>query len=393
MCSRGFQDHLSERVAIVGVGLTPVRSMTPDVSYRELMFEAASRAYEDAGVNPREDIQSFVCSSEDFLEGTSIFDEYVPDQLGAALKPVCTMCADGLYSLITAYMQIRTGMFDVVAVEAHSKISDVLSPDSIVELALDPILSRPIAENPNFVAGLEMQRFLHTTSNQRAQCSMVVVKNRRNALSNPTAAYPAALTSEDIVNSEPFCSPLHRLDLSQPADGAVVMVLASARKAKKLSEQPVWISGVGWSTESNSLESRDWDHAAYCKIAAEMAYKAARIRSPSKAFDVAEIDDTYSYKELQHAEALGLSKRGRSGRDLERGVFDCDGELPMNASGGSLGMGHTFEMAGLLRAAEATLQLRGEAGQHQVDSPKRALVQSWRGIPTTSGAVVVLRGN
>jgi acetyl-CoA C-acetyltransferase len=109
--------------------------------------------------------------------------------------------------------------------------------------------------------------------------------------------------------------------------------------------------------------------------------------------DLAEIDDTYSYKELQHVEALGLAKKRNAGRELRRGAFDYDGDLPVNASGGSLGMGHTFEMSGLLRATEAVLQLRGQAGQHQADSPRVAVVQSWRGIPTTSGAVAVLEAN
>jgi acetyl-CoA C-acetyltransferase len=342
-------------------------------------------------VNPREQVESFVCSSEDFLEGTSIFDEYVPDQLGAALRPVCTISADGLYSLITAYMQIRTGAFDVVAVEAHSKISDVVSPDSILELALDPVLLRALSPNPHFVAGLEMQRFLYSSSNTRQHCSLVAVKNRRNALLNSAAACGALITKEDIEFSEPFCSPLHRLDVSQAADGAAVVVIASAKKARKLTDRPVWISGVGWSTES-SFESRNWDMAQYANAAGKMAFKMAGIKNPSRSFDFAEIDDTYSYKELQHAEALGLCPKAKSGRNLERGYYDRDGELPINPSGGSLGMGHTYEMSGLMRVAEAALQLRGEAGQHQVDSPRTAVAQCWRGIPTASGATVVLRG-
>jgi len=105
------------RVAIVGIGHTQFRATSPGVSYKEIMFEAATRAYADADLDSRRDIDSFVCCSEDFTEGTSIFDEYVPDQIGAALRPVHTISGDGLQGLAAAHMQILTGAFDVAAVQ------------------------------------------------------------------------------------------------------------------------------------------------------------------------------------------------------------------------------------------------------------------------------------
>ena len=90
---------MSKRVAIVGIGWAGFRSTTPDISYREMIFEAAAKCYEDAGgIHPQE-IDAFVASSEDFMEGISIADEYVPDQLGAVLKPVQSITGDGLQGL------------------------------------------------------------------------------------------------------------------------------------------------------------------------------------------------------------------------------------------------------------------------------------------------------
>ncbi len=103
-------------MAIVGVGHAGFASITAGLSYKELTFEAAVRAYDDAGINPRKDVDSFVAVSEDFWEGTSIFDEYVPDQIGAALRPVHTVSADGLFGIAAAVMLIRSGQADVVAV-------------------------------------------------------------------------------------------------------------------------------------------------------------------------------------------------------------------------------------------------------------------------------------
>jgi acetyl-CoA C-acetyltransferase len=117
---------MEDRVAIVGIGHAGFAPVTAGISYKELMFEAATRAYFDAGVEPRTEIDSFVCCSEDLLEGTSIFDEYVPDQLGAMQRPVQTVAGDGLLGLATGLMLIRSGIASVVAVEAHSKVHPAL---------------------------------------------------------------------------------------------------------------------------------------------------------------------------------------------------------------------------------------------------------------------------
>jgi acetyl-CoA C-acetyltransferase len=352
------------------------------------MFEAALKAYADAGVDPRRDVESFVCSSEDFYEGTSIFDEYVPDQIGGALKPVCTIAADGIYSLVTAYMQILTGLFDVAAVEAHSKASDIVNILPIYDLALDPIYLRPLGLNANFVAGLEMNAFLHSSRTSLTHCDDVIGKNRKNALSNVVAMNSTyAAPRRNRVLSYPLAED----DVAPLADGAAVVVLASEGTAERLRDDSVWIKGAGWASDSPNLETRDLEKAGYALLAAKQAYGQARINNPVQEIDVAEIDDTYSFKELQHAEALGLAGAGRAHEMLEQGVYDLCGDLPINPSGGSLGMGHTLEMSGLLRVIEVVQQLRGTAGRHQiVGDVETGIAQAWRGIPTASGAVVVL---
>jgi acetyl-CoA C-acetyltransferase len=381
---------MSREVAIIGVGYTGFRALTPEVSYKELMYEAAVKAYDDAGVDPRSDIESFVTVAEDFNEGTSIFDEYVPDQLGAVLKPVHTISGEGLHGFIAAYMQILTGAMDIVAVEGHSKASNILTPNHIMAYAMDPIFNRPLGANPHFIAGLEMNRYLSETGTTREQCARVVAKNKYHALYNPNAAYGANIQFQDVLESEFVSWPLSRLDISPHADGAVVMVLASKERAEELSDVPIWIRGVGWCNDSFSLENRDWSSAVYAAKAGEMAYGMAGIRSPWQELDFAEIDDTFSYKELQHMEALRLCRPGEAGVLVEEGMTEIGGEFPVNPSGGSLGVGHLLDASGLARLLEVVLQLRGEAGQRQLPDVATGLAFGWRGLPTTSGAAVVL---
>jgi len=381
---------MSEHVAIIGVGWVGYRPSTPEVSYKELTYEAAVKAYADAGVDPRRDVDSFITVAEDFIEGTSIFDEYVPDQLGAVLKPVHTIGGDGLHGLATAYMLIRTGQSEIVVVEGHSKASNVVTLPEVTAYAQDPIINRPLGLNTDFIAGMEMNRYMFETGTTLEQCAAVLVKNRRNALRNPLAPYGADLTLDEVLAGPPLAWPLGRYEAAKHADGAIVIVLASEERARSLCDKPVWVIGVGWCNGAPSLESRVWGEVPYIQKAADMAYRQAGIRQPHLAIDFAELDDTYAYKELQHMEALGFCRPGEAGMLIEEGATEPDGEMPVNVSGGSLGMGNLLDASGLARALEVVLQLRGEAGQRQLDEVEVGLAQSWRGVPTTSGAVAIL---
>ena len=380
---------ISDRVAVVGVGHAGFAPITAGVSYKELTFEAAQRAYADAGVDPRTQVDSFVTVAEDFLEGTSIFDEYTPDQMGAALRPMQTITGDGLHGLATAVMLILSGVAEVVALEGHSKVSDVLTLDRIIDFAQDPVINRPLGLHPSYVAGLEMRRWMEETATTDEQVARVAVKNRRNALANPSAAYPASTTIEQVLASAPVSTPLRAAEVAGRADGAIVLVLASERAAQKLHDAPVWVTGVGWSQDAPSLESREWGDARYLRLAAERAYKMAGMRTPRRTLSLAEVNDIYAYKELQHLEALKLAKPGEAGKLAQEGAIDRDGDMPVNVSGGALGRGNLFEANGLAQAMECVLQLRGEAGGRQVKGATSALAASWRGVPSSTGAVAI----
>jgi acetyl-CoA C-acetyltransferase len=382
---------MRERVAIAGVGYTAFTTVSPGSSFRELTYEAAVKAYDEAGVEPK-DVDSFICTSEDFLEGYSISDEYCNDQLGAVLKPAQTIPGDFIHSLAVGVMHVLTGKFDIVVVQALSKASNMETIPEMVNFALDPVLNRPLDVTAYTVAGLEMNRFLDEGRATREQCAAVVVKNKANALLNPSAAYGSSLSIDHVLESEPIAEPVRLLDIAPYADGAVVFVLCAEKLASTLTDKPVWISGVGWSTDSPSLESRDWTDAVATRLAGDMAYKMAGIACPAKEIDLAEVNDEISFKELQHLEALRLCDEGQAGKATEDGKTSPGGTMPVNVSGGGLGVGHLFECSGAQKVLELVLQLRGEAGERQVPEANVGLAQAWRGIPTTSAAVAILSG-
>lgn len=359
------------RVAIIGVGRTPARGRTGDLSYRELIYDAAVRAYADAGIAHTE-VDVFVSCAEDMIEGTSICDEYTPDQLGAVMKPVHTITGDGILGLATGVMQIQSGVAEICAVEARSKASNVLTLPAIHQYALDPVWERHIDAHPLFLAGLEMQYLLSREGPTDRDCAEVVVNNRRHGLRNPWAPYGANLTLDEVLASPPVADPLKALEVAPYSDGAAVIVLASESRTAHTPHAPVWVRGTGWASDSPTVATRDWDTPRAAQLAARMALDESGVALDT--LDVIEVDDTYAYKQLQHLDAVGLGSSHGA----------------VNRSGGALSLGNLLEASGAYRVCELVDQLRGRAEGRQVLDARRGLALSWRGLPTTSYACCIL---
>jgi acetyl-CoA C-acetyltransferase len=233
-----------------------------------------------------------------------------------------------------------------------------------------------------------MQHYLKSTGTTEEQCAGVVAKNKMNAFANPYADYEAKVSVEDVMDSEYLFSPLKRLDISPNVDGAIAFVLASEKVVKDLGLDPVWLSGFGYASETPWLSTRGME-ADYARTASKMAYKMAGVTQPRKQLQLAEVDDRFSYKELQHLEAVGLARPGEAGHMLTEGELDVCGALPTNVSGGALGVGNCLEATGLQKSLEIVTQLRGHAGKRQVKDADAGLAMSWRSIPTGTGAVAV----
>lgn len=374
---------MADRVGIVGVGYEGFRPAVTDLSTRELMYEAASKAYEDAGVDPRKDVGSFICCTEDFWEGWAITDEMVPDQVGGARRPLCTVPADGIIGMGHALMHIRAGVADVVAVESHSKAADVLDKRAVENLALDPAFLRTVGANSDVLAGLEMSAFMSRAKVSRALLNRVVRAEKLNAISNGRASYGGRFGLEEIGEAEAVADPLRKYDKAEYADGGVVIVLASEKWIRKNRKEAVYVEGLTWRSSTPWHEGGDPAKAKYAEDCFRAVVKQAGVRGAGS-FDILEVDDTYSYKLVQHLTSMGVDKEELISK-LE------GGRGRINPSGGSLGAGYFIEATGSHRVLECVLQLRGKAGGNQVRGAETALALSWRGHPTGTGAAVALR--
>lgn len=377
------------RVAIVSMGYVGFKATSAEHSYREITYLAAKKAYDEVGIHPS-DVDNFFCAEEDFWEGYSISDEYCNDQLGAVLKPAQTIPGDFIQAMANGYMQIKTGMSKLVVIESHSKASNLDNHDRILSFAFDPVLNRPLQQTPHFPAGLEAQRYLFESGATREHCASVVVKNKGNAMDNPAAGHAANIEVGDVFTARPITDPLGAMDIAPHSDGCVIAVLAHESIAKDLTPIPVWIEGLGWATETASMETRQWGRDVGGELAADMAYRMAGIRTPAKEIDFFEVDDSYSYRELMATESLRLAPKGDGWKLIEEGRTETSGDIPVNVSGGSLGVGHLLDCTGGQKVLEVFTQLRGEAGSRQLEDVNLGLAHIWRGVPTTTSAVAIL---
>jgi len=193
------------------------------------------------------------------------------------------------------------------------------------------------------------------------------------------------------MNSRMVADPLKVLDCSPLTDGAAAVILATEEAARKLVDPAkcVWVRGVGHCSDAFRLGDRDLADTRALEDAAKRAYGMAGISDPRKEIDVAEVYDAFSYMEPLWLEGLGICDAGTACKSTEEGLFDLAGDLPVNPSGGRLSA-NPVQVAGLSELAECALQLRGEAGERQVDGAKTALAHGINGMCGQAHCVWVL---
>src|SRR5438309_642959 len=291
----------------------------------------------------------------------------VPDQIGGAAKPVCTIPGDAITGLGNAVMQLASGVAQVVVLEAHSKAADVIDKEAVENLAQEPSLVRPLGMSSDTLAALEMGMFFTKSGFGLEDCDRVIDRSRRNAAKNPRASFGSAKGRGDSERAELISSPLRGIDKAPYADAAVVMVLASSEWAREKKKEAVSVDGVAWNSSLPWFDGGDPSVAGYAQNSFERAAKQAGLSRGIDSLDLLEIDDTYSFKLIQHL--LSIARDKRQALAVLRA-----GAPTINPSGGSLAVGNLIEASASHRLLEAVLQLRGKAGELQVRGAKSALV-------------------
>jgi acetyl-CoA C-acetyltransferase len=378
---------MAKRVGIVDVAMTPGEE-TKD-NFLDQVFKVTKEVLDKAGIS-REDVGTVISASSDvFHSGQSCANAYYWDAGAAMLKNGSRQDGESLFAFIYAVMRILSGSYDTALVLGVCKGSENPENDMITHFYTDPFYQRPIGINETIAAALQKRQYMERYGITDEQCAKVVVKNLGNGLRNPYAHVKKRLSVDDVLSSEYVMSPLHKLECAPKSEGFIAMLLASEDKAKKLTDKPVWLKGYGSSLDSFYLGDRDLLKGEL-KNAAKQAYAQAGIENPAKTIDMAEICEPYAFQELLWCEDLGFCKQGGGGKLIDKGVTEMDGELPVNPSGGVLAT-NPYVSRGLYRLAECFLQIRGQAGERQLDKKvKTALAHGTHGFAGQCHAVAII---
>lgn len=376
-----------EKIGIVGIGMTKQERRKDAETVADMVFESVTKALEDAGMTVK-DIDNIVTGCNDFWDGRTISSMAVGDASGAWDKNISCVEGDGTFVAFYGMTRILSGSYRTTLVTAHSKGSQSL-PSLITNAMFDPIYTRPLGLDAITSGALQARRYMDKYGITEEQCARVSVKNHGNARNNPYAQIPMEISVDDVLNSRILATPIKLLDASPITDGACTIILANEKMARNFSDNPVWVKGIGFCADAFHLGDRDLAECQSLEKAAKTAYEMAGIKNPFKEIDVAEIYDGFSYQELMWTEGLGLCEKGGGGRLIDSGETEMDGSTPVNPSGGCLSA-HAVIAAGLIRIAEATLQIRADAGMRQVPRVKTALAHGINGPCGQSHCVWIL---
>ena len=375
-------------VAVIGVGMTKWGELW-EKSLRTIFTETALLALEDAGVD---NIDSMVvgCMSSGLFVGQEHLGSLLSDYLGKNPAPatrVESACSSGGLALRQGFIEVASGLSDVVLVGGVEKMTDVTGCEATYALGTAADQEYEGYHGLTFPALYAMMAVahMHKYGTTREQLAQVAVKNHLNGSKNPLAQFPFKVSVEAVLSSVLVSDPLRILDCSPITDGAAALILCSLEKARKLKKPFVRIVGSGQASDTIALSSRkDFCWIESTQIAAQKALSMAGRKVED--IQLFEVHDCFTIAEIMITEALGLVKKGQGGKAVEDGLTAIGGKFPVNPSGGLKAKGHPVGATGVAQAIEVVKQLRGEAGERQVKGAKRGLTQNMGG---TGGSSIV----
>jgi acetyl-CoA C-acetyltransferase len=317
------------RVAIVGIGHSKFGKRT-DANVAELAFESIKQAVDDAGVD-KKDIKNVVVGSaggwyEESLPAV-IVNEY------AGLDSVGTMrveaaCASGSAAVKSAYNSIMSGEGDVAMAVGVEKMTEV---DTMTSVELIGRAGSYMWEFENYGMTFPAYYALYAVAHMNKfgtteeDMSRVAVKAHHYGSLNPLAQFQKEITLEKALGSQVVSWPLKLYDACPLSDGSAAVILASEEAAKKLTDTPIWIKGVGYSSDSANLSRRsDYVGLEATVEAAKRAYAMAKV-TPGMV-DVADCHDCFTIAELMAYEDLGFCKKGEAPKLIREGQTEVGGK-------------------------------------------------------------------
>ena len=370
---------MKQQAAVLGVGQTRHRSRRADVSIAGLCREAVDRALDDAGLTLAGIDAVVVGKAPDLFEGVMMPELYLADALGAVGKPllrVHTAGSVGGATGIVATSLVEAGLDRRVLAVAFEKQSE---SNAMWALSITPPFSMPVLAGAGGYFAPHIRSYIRRSGAPGHIGAMVAVKDRRNGSLNPYAHLQQADITLESVQASPMLWDPVRYDETCPSSDGACAVIIGDEEAARASDGPVaWIRATAMRTEPTMYSGKDHVNPRAGADCAAALWRQAGITAPAQEIDVAEIYVPFSWFEPMWLENLGFAEPGQGWRLTEAGETGIGGSLPVNPSGGVLSS-NPIGASGLLRFAEAALQVMGKAGAHQVDGAAVALGHAYGG--------------
>ncbi len=374
-------------VAIVGCGMTAVGEHWSR-GIGDLAEEAGRSALEDAGLRQVDALFVGNAYGATFNQQTQL-GSLVAHHLGLAGIEAYT-CeagdASGGAALRTGCLAVASGAVNTALVIGVEKTTDTVGPARVRSrgVSLDADFESVNGATLTAMAGMLMRRYMYDYDVTLDQFEGFSVNAHRNGAVNPRAMYRNQLRAGAFVRAPMIAEPVSLFDSAPDADGAAALVLAVADLAADLVPQPVAVCGSAVVTDSLALQDRQNPlQLGAVKLSTERALHQAGLTLSD--IDLLELHDAYTILTTLTLESMGLGQPGGGWKwAADAGArIALDGDLPISTFGGLKSRGNPSGATGVYQAAEAALQLRGQAGQNQAQGVKRALTQSIGGLGAT----------
>lgn len=366
---------MAERCAVIGVGQTKHAKCRDDLSLAGLVREAAERALDDAEMRWGDVDAVVMGTAPDIFEGVMQPELYMADALGAAGKSILRVHTAGSVGGSTAVVAshlIQSRVHERVLTVAWEKQSE-----GDTSWGLSGGRSGGVGAGGYFAP--HVRAYIERSGAPDHIGFLVAVKDRQNALRNPYAHLQLPDIDVDVVRDSPLVwEPIHRLESCPTSDGACAMVLADEKGGKKAAKPPAWVRGTAVRSELGFFPGRDPVNPRGGQDCAKDVYRQAGISDPRRELDMIECYVPFSWYEPMWMENLGIVGPREGWQLTESGATTMEGDIPVNCSGGVLSS-NPIGASGMLRFAEAALQVRGLAGEHQVDGARLALGHAYGG--------------
>ena len=379
MSERERGGRVKQLAAVLGVGQTRHRSKRTDVSIAGLCREAVDRALLDAGLAMADIDAVVVGKAPDLFEGVMMPELYLADALGAVGKPllrVHTAGSVGGATGLVATSLVQAGLHRRVLAVAFEKQSE---SNAMWALSIAPPFSLPVVAGAGGYFAPHIRAYIRRSGAPSHIGAMVAVKDRRNGALNPYAHLQQAdITLESVQASPMLWDPVRYDETCPSSDGACAVVIGDEAAAEASQAPVAWIRATAMRSEPTMFAGKDHVNPRAGAEAAAALWRQAGITVPLDEIDVAEIYVPFSWYEPMWLENLGFAAPGEGWRLTEAGETALGGRLPVNPSGGVLSS-NPIGASGLLRFAEAALQVMGKAGAHQVPGARTALGHAYGG--------------